>query len=556
MRMVFFPLLTSLLVLGTIPLAYSNTSEEYEMLALINNERQARGLDPLIMNDTLSSAARLHSQDMIERNYFGHTDPDGLTSSDRARSAGYNFVALGENLCGNPSIKEGHSLLINSPSHSANILNPNYKEVGIGIVDGGPYGKMITQLFGTQYGNITTPAKKTVQGDQEKADIEIKDIRTMGQVEVLKKASLDVILTNSGKRNAESFVFAVFEGTSKNGNLLAKANVPHLYVGQEIVVNFEWVPPREGTYSLYFIADYYNNIREENKNNNTATYLLKVNSSGNAGKVYVNNTPVSDGESDLYILQRDISYNQMAYANIPSLISFKVRNNGNSPAFNVPLEVYINDKLKATPVINQVSPSSYSDVSLYLVFQDVGENNIEIKIDPKNTIKQSTNDNNAYFSVEVLDVESISNPMADIYENYEFIDVRKSEDFNLSSPYIINKTPEDVNISNSLKLTMNLKDIDASNAYVYYKYDNDPNSPFYIKRMNCLDDGSYFIDIDTSENDEIFYYFEVYTDEDVFRSPSNSPNGLYSCTINYLEKNEDFQILNIFRHIRRFFGLV
>ncbi len=566
-RIVFFPILTLLLLLGTIPLAYSNTSEEYQMLDLINNERQARGLDPLVMNNTLSSVARLHSQDMIDREFFSHTNPDGLTSSDRARNAGYNFVALGENLCGNPSIATGHSLLMNSPSHSANILNPSFKEVGIGIVDGGPYGKMITQLFGTQSGNITTPAKTPIQENQGRPDIEIKGIELSGQVETLKRTSFDIILTNTGKRNAESFVFAVFEGTSRNGNLLAKANIPHLYVGQEIVVNFEWTPPKEDDYNLYFVADYYNDIDEKSKNNNTAIYSFTAKSLDNEKKTVEDSNQIINEKPDLYISQRDISYEQITYVGTSSPISFKVRNIGNSPALNVPVEVYINGNLKASRIIDKIFPSSYENVYLYLTFLDVGKNNVEIKIDPRNTIREITKNNNyTYFSVDVVNNETSPNPTENKIKdsngennisNEKFdIDVRKTEDYPSKNDLIVNKTPEDVNISNLLKLTMKLKDIDASNAYLYYKYDSDPDSFFFIKRMHEENDNNYFIDIDPSDNSKIFYYFEIYTDEGVIRSPCESTNELYSCNINYQENVQEFQILNIFYFIRRFLRFI
>ena len=153
------------------------------------------------MNLSLASAARFHSQDMVDRNFFNHVNPDGLNPSDRARNAGYNFIALAENICGNPSIDAGHSSLMNSPTHRANILNPSFREIGIGIVDGGPYGKMITQLFGTQLEhnvvsqNITHPNES-----QGKPDLKISSIEVTGQYKVYKQVSMKIILTNSGKK--------------------------------------------------------------------------------------------------------------------------------------------------------------------------------------------------------------------------------------------------------------------------------------------------------------------------------------------------------------------
>jgi uncharacterized protein YkwD len=54
---------------------------------------------------------------------------------------------VGENLALAPSVDLAHIGLMNSPSHRENILDPNFKRIGIGIIDADPYGKMITQVF-------------------------------------------------------------------------------------------------------------------------------------------------------------------------------------------------------------------------------------------------------------------------------------------------------------------------------------------------------------------------------------------------------------------------
>jgi uncharacterized protein YkwD len=63
------------------------------------------------------------------------------------KSYGISYKYAGENIAGAPTVEKAHSSLMNSPGHRRNILNPNYTHVGIGIIDGGPYGKMFTQLF-------------------------------------------------------------------------------------------------------------------------------------------------------------------------------------------------------------------------------------------------------------------------------------------------------------------------------------------------------------------------------------------------------------------------
>ena len=401
-------LILTILILGTIPLIYSDSSEENYMLNLINNERLSQGLKPLTMNLSLASAARFHSQDMVDRNFFNHVNPDGLNPSDRARNAGYNFIALAENICGNPSIDAGHSSLMNSPTHRANILNPSFREIGIGIVDGGPYGKMITQLFGTQLEhnvvsqNITHPNES-----QGKPDLKISSIEVTGQYKVYKQVSMKIILTNSGKKNAESFIFSVFNGPPERGNQLGTINIPSLYVGQSSSINFNWTPQNEGDFTLYFILDYANNVDEENESNNIKTYNLSVKSTNTypSQDEKINNipTPTTNNLPDLHISINETTYDQVVYNGISSPVSFRIRNLGSAASYDIPVKIYVNGNLKSTSNVNQLLPSSYTDLITYLSFQFPGDNVIEIIVDPDNKIREISKSNNYIrFSTKVV----------------------------------------------------------------------------------------------------------------------------------------------------------
>ncbi len=111
---------------------------------------------PLAFNAQLLQAARLHSQDMVQRNYFSHDTPEGLSPSDRVKAQGYSLGA-GENIySGGATTVEGiegyHAGFmidcgIPSLGHRLNILFPSYKEVGIGNVVIDDSGR-ITQDFG------------------------------------------------------------------------------------------------------------------------------------------------------------------------------------------------------------------------------------------------------------------------------------------------------------------------------------------------------------------------------------------------------------------------
>ena len=117
------------------------------MINLVNTERANNGLAPLTVNMKLTEMARVKAQDMIDNNYFSHTSPTYGSPFDMMNQFGISYQTAGENLAGNSSVTAAHTALMNSSGHRANILNSNFKEVGIGIVDGGPYGKMFVQEF-------------------------------------------------------------------------------------------------------------------------------------------------------------------------------------------------------------------------------------------------------------------------------------------------------------------------------------------------------------------------------------------------------------------------
>jgi uncharacterized YkwD family protein len=123
------------------------TADEKQMLDLVNQERAKQGIAPLKINMELQKVARLKAKDMIEKNYFSHQSPTYGSPFDMMNRFGISYRTAGENIAGNSSVQGAHTSLMNSDGHRRNILNPSFKEVGIGIVDGGPYGKMFVQMF-------------------------------------------------------------------------------------------------------------------------------------------------------------------------------------------------------------------------------------------------------------------------------------------------------------------------------------------------------------------------------------------------------------------------
>ncbi len=111
----------------------SVTTAEKNAVELMNADRRANGLSDLKVSSAVTAVARSHAQDMVNRKFFSHTNPDGKTPSDRLKAAGISYSAVGENIAENTSVQAAETSFMNSSGHRANILNSNYTTVGIGV---------------------------------------------------------------------------------------------------------------------------------------------------------------------------------------------------------------------------------------------------------------------------------------------------------------------------------------------------------------------------------------------------------------------------------------
>ncbi|WP_160686971.1 CAP domain-containing protein [Clostridium sp. C2-6-12] len=136
--------------LATLPTNYSinvQDSDEQKILELMNAKRTEAGLKPLTMDNTLVQVARYKSDNMIQNNFFSHTNPDGTKWTNRLQTIGYKYTTSGENIAYNTyDPVELFNQWWNSPGHRANMMNTSYTKVGIGVIHGnGKY--MGTQTF-------------------------------------------------------------------------------------------------------------------------------------------------------------------------------------------------------------------------------------------------------------------------------------------------------------------------------------------------------------------------------------------------------------------------
>ena len=120
---------------------------EAQMVQLVNSERNKAGVPALTANAGLSNMARVKSQDMITNGYFSHNSPTYGSPFDMMKTFGISFRTAGENIAMNQSVGNAHTSLMNSEGHRANILNPAFTQIGIGIASDGQGNIYITQEF-------------------------------------------------------------------------------------------------------------------------------------------------------------------------------------------------------------------------------------------------------------------------------------------------------------------------------------------------------------------------------------------------------------------------
>ncbi|WIY79120.1 CAP domain-containing protein [Streptomyces anulatus] len=119
----------------------TDASARTEVLALVNQERAKVGCSPLSTSAPLTSLAQNFSEDMAARGFFDHTDPDGDTPWDRAAQAGVQGLGAENIARGQADAQAVMEGWMNSEGHRANILNCDYKTIGIGVHEGsgGPW---------------------------------------------------------------------------------------------------------------------------------------------------------------------------------------------------------------------------------------------------------------------------------------------------------------------------------------------------------------------------------------------------------------------------------
>ncbi len=133
---------------GTISL----NADEKETFVLHNRERRDRNINALCVHPDLQKAARSHSKDMIQRDYFSHdTKGRNESSCERIRRFGYRWHACGENMGYDSTPNKMFNAWMRSSGHRRNILNGKFREVGIGAYTGN-YKGFETTMYTADFG--------------------------------------------------------------------------------------------------------------------------------------------------------------------------------------------------------------------------------------------------------------------------------------------------------------------------------------------------------------------------------------------------------------------
>ena len=231
-----------------------------QVIELTNAERAKAKLPLLKENSQLVDAAQDHSDDMANDDFFSHRGVDGSTLGNRIQDSGYQYLAAGENIAaGQTTAEQVVEGWMNSPGHRANILNPNFTEIGIGYAflknDTGSvnYNHYWTQVFGTPRNNNNNNSSQDFNSE----------LLTQENINHNVTGKSDTSVLTGGK---DAIDFSINQGAETNNQFtnLTSYDFPDLFsnswLGNATDRNFD--------YETIDIAEYISNLdSEENKQN-------------------------------------------------------------------------------------------------------------------------------------------------------------------------------------------------------------------------------------------------------------------------------------------------
>ncbi|MGB9706561.1 MAG: CAP domain-containing protein [Microgenomates group bacterium] len=191
-------------------LGYASNITPEKVIELTNQKRAEQGLEPLTVNDLLNEVAKRKASDMFAFNYWAHTSPSGRDPWSFFKEVGYKYIYAGENLARDFMDSQGVvEAWMNSPTHKDNIVNPNYKEIGVAVVNGtlnGVETTLVVQVFGT-------PAPVPVAKAEQKGPATItRLVPRLGEASVTEEKTplTSVALAQAGNETSSPPLFSPF----------------------------------------------------------------------------------------------------------------------------------------------------------------------------------------------------------------------------------------------------------------------------------------------------------------------------------------------------------
>ncbi|MEA3311422.1 MAG: CAP domain-containing protein [candidate division WOR-3 bacterium] len=245
------------------------TQDEEQLFDMINVQRAKEGADPLHWNNQLASAARFHSQEMIDNNYFSHDSKNKNGASyetfgQRILRFNYHYYPIGENIAGCQTVQQAFQGWLDSPGHHENMVRKSFSEAGLGIRVGGPYGKMFTHDFGYR---------------QIEYDLSISS-EDISSTQVGSKLLITALVHNPGTTHAYPVMVRFYEGNPEGGGqqLGSDYKVPAIIIGDDYrpdTAKIEWSTSGDsGEIEIYVVVDPENEFEESNESNNIASRTL------------------------------------------------------------------------------------------------------------------------------------------------------------------------------------------------------------------------------------------------------------------------------------------
>jgi uncharacterized protein YkwD len=258
------------------------TPNELALLDKINENRSYNGAGPLKLNTSMWWVARAHSQDMIDYDYFEHTSSEqgqfnGASFSERVRNyADYGSSYVGECIAWNswgPDPEWCMDAWKNSPGHWNIIIDPQFTEIGIGIIQGEWDGWQNSALYTADFGRYTLSVDLTLS----ESDIEFNPQSPTQGDTVLMTATIH----NQGSTDSYPVQARFYDGDPDSGGVQIGANkqIPYILIhGESVQVNVTWDTTGEtGSHDIYLVVDYDDIIFESDEGNNKAFKTIIIN---------------------------------------------------------------------------------------------------------------------------------------------------------------------------------------------------------------------------------------------------------------------------------------